>query len=200
MPHFNDSVLDTLWEKAAAAAEENDNQGVIFLLKSLADKGVWQALARIGELYETGGGNLEKNLDEAVKWYRKSVFDCDDPIAHLGLGRIYYDGAAGVVEDRSKAMYHFQKAYINKLPQAGIYLGIMAYFGIATEKDKNKAREYFQLAADNGYFLAYAYLARIEFASGYLYSAIKLALKSWKLMAQLTKADPHDPRLFGVKR
>src|SRR4051812_19213256 len=133
------SSLNPLWEKAEAAAEKGDNVGVIYLLKSLAEKGVWQTLARIGELYETGGGNLERNLDEAVKWYRRSVFECDDPVAHLGLGRIYFEAAAGVEQDYEKAVHHFQKAYINKLPSAGIYLGIMFYFGMGTHKDKAKA-------------------------------------------------------------
>jgi TPR repeat protein len=196
----SNSSLDPLWEKAEAAAEKGDNVGVIYLLKSLAEKGVWQALARIGELYETGGGNLERNLDEAVKWYRKSVFECDDPVAHLGLGRIYFEATADVEQDHEKAVHHFQKAYINRLPPAGIYLGIMFYFGIGTGKDKKKAREYFQFAADHEYFLAYGYLARMEFASGRVIRAIKLALKGWILMARLTKADPSDPRLLGVKR
>lgn len=194
-----DSAFKPLWEKANAAAEKGDNLGVVFLLESLADKGVWRALARIGELYEAGGGNLEKNLSNAVKWYRKSVFECDDPVAHLGLGRIYYEGVAGVQQDSSKALFHFQKAYINEMPQAGIYLGIIYYFGVGIEKDKLKAREYFKFAAENDYFLAYAYLARIEFSSGHTFSGIRLTLKSWMLMVRLTKVNPEDPRLLGVK-
>jgi TPR repeat protein len=201
MPNsFDDYTLDRLWQKAVTAAEEGDNLGVIFLLKSLADKGVWQALARIGELYEAGGGNLEKNLDEAAKWYRKAIFECDDPVAHLGLGRLYYDNALNFEQDRSKAWHHFQKAYINKLPQAGIYLGIMAYFAATTEEDKNKAQEYFKLAADADYFLAYSYLARIEFARGHIFKGMKLAIKSWLLMIRIAKEDPHDPRLLGIER
>lgn len=194
------SALDSIWRKAAEAAEIGDCAGVLFLLRSLAEKGAWQALARIGELYEAGGGNLEKNLTEAVKWYQKSIFECDDPVAHLGLGRIYFSGGDSISQNIEQAIFHFQKAYLNRMPQAGIYLGIAFYFGIGVERDPKEAREYFRMAADNDYFLAYAYLSRIEFTTGHFIRGAKLACKSWWIMARLIANDPDDPRLLGIER
>ena len=201
MCHFpHDRNTDPLWEEALTAAHQGNNKRVIVLLESLWDSGALQVAARIGELYEAGGGDLEKNALKAEEWYQKAIEKTDDSLAHLGLGRIYYDGTTEILQNRQRSAHHFLKAYSGNLPQAGLYLGIMAYFGVALEKDTEKAKEYFQSAAKDGFVLAFAYLARIEFLSGNLFKALKLAFASWKLMIRLLKADPQDPKLLGIKK
>lgn len=189
-----------IWEEALTAAHQGNNIKVIALLESLWDSGALQVAARIGELYEAGGGDLEKNAPKAEEWYQKAIEKTDDSLAHLGLGRIYYDGATGIIQDRQKSAHHFLKAYSDHLPQAGLYLGIMAYFGVALAKDTEKAKEYFQCAGKDGFVLAFAYLARIEFRSGNMLKSLKLAFASWKLMIRLLTADPHNPKLLGIRK
>jgi TPR repeat protein len=84
--------LDAGWEQADRAANAGDIAGVLFLLRSLVDKGVWAACARIGEIYERGGKGVPRDMEQAIRWYREAVFEADDPVAHLGLGRAYLYG------------------------------------------------------------------------------------------------------------
>jgi len=193
-----DDALEPLWQKVDEAAQIGDFVGVLFVLKTLADKGVWQAYARIGEIYETGGGNVVKDPEQALKWYRRAVYEGDDPIAHLGLGRAYYDGA-NVKRDFSQALTHFKKAFAAGLPQAGIYLGIMYYSGVAVDRDISKAKEYFEFAVSHEYFIAHFYLARIAFSKYKYVKGLVLCVKGWLLGARITKQDPGDPRLLGVE-
>ena len=197
-PSDADASQAPLWEKADEAAGRNDYAGVLFVLKSLAEKGVWQAYARIGELYEAGGGGVEKNLDAALSWYRRGVYEGDDPVAHIGMGRAYFNGT-GVERDASKALAHFQKADSANMPEASLYLGIIHYSEVGVDRDHQKARKYFEAAATAGYFLAYGYLARIAFGKWNLWKGIKYLVTGWLLMARISRMNPKDPRLLGIE-
>jgi hypothetical protein len=189
--------LDPLWRKAIEAAAQGDMPGVLFVWKSLAEKGVWQAYARIGEVYERGADGIEKDPSQAVSWYRKAVFEGDDPVAHIGLGRAYYNGS-GVERDYEAAFKHFQSAHNYKLPESGIHLGLMYYRGVIVQRDVSKAKELFGMAASADYPGAYACLARIAFFEGKLLAAMSLFLKAVVLGVKIAKQDPSDPRLLGI--
>lgn len=191
--------LGSLWVKADEAAKSGDYQGLLFALKRLADEGVWQAYARIGEVYEAGGGGVEADIAEALKWYRKAVFEGDDPVAHLGLGRAHYNGEFAD-RDFVRAFSHFQKAFAAKNPEAAIYLGIMYYFGVGVTRDIARAVEYFEFAASAGYFLAYGYLARIALAEGRMFRSAVFLIKGWLLMVRVSMKDPNDRKLLGIER
>jgi TPR repeat protein len=196
--------LDALTEQAELAIVEGDIPKLIVLYERMEQLGVWQVSARIGELYETGYKHgvhtFEKNLDEAVKWYRKSVFESDDPVAHLGLGRIYYEGSATVKKDILKAQAHLRKAYDNKLPQAGIYLGAMSMFGVGVEKNLADAEHFFSGAAAGGFPLAYQYLANIAASSGRFIRTIEMLVKGLILSFKLKIQDRNHPNLWKMPK
>lgn len=196
--------LDALTEQAELAIGKGDIQRLIVLYQRMEQLGVWQASARIGELYETGFGDgvhrFEKNLDEAVKWYRKSVFESDDPVAHLGLGRIYYEGSSTVKKDMLKAQVHLKKAYDNNLPQAGIYLGAMSMFGVGVEKNLADAERFFSTAATGGFPLAYRYLANIAASSGKFLRTIEMLGKELILSVRLKIQDRNHPNLWKIPK
>lgn len=193
----NQDPLEPLWNKAYEAAKKGDWPGVLYVWKALADKGVWQIYAGIGELYERGTKGVERDVEQALYWYRKAVFDGDDPVAHIGLGRAYYNGI-GVERDFASALKHFQAAYAYDRPEAGIYLGLMYYRGDVVQKNVPRAKEYFSVAATAEYPGAYAYLARIALLEGRLLTAARLFLKGTVLGVRIAKEDPHDPRLLGI--
>jgi len=193
--NLTDGMNDPLWRKAEDAASKHDFVGVLSILRELANIGVWQVCSRIGELYETGGGGVDIDFDSSIKWYRKSIFLGDDPRGHLGLGRGYYSGK-GVAQNRCLAFEHFQKAFNKGLSEAGVYLGLMYHLGLVVPANQTKARECFQVAALDGYCIAYEYMARIELRSLHLIKAFRLAFKSWALAARTHKADPYDRRLL----
>ncbi len=190
--------LSPLWSKAQKAADEGDIPGLLFVWKALAEKGVWQVYARIGEVFERGAPSVPRDIDEALSWYRKAVFEGDDPIGHVGLGRAYYRGI-GVPQDVVKAFKHFERAANTYgLPDAKIYLGLMYYRGVAVLKDVRRAERLFSEAAAAHYPVAYAYLARIALCRGRIIRAATLYLKGLRLGTTIAEKDPTDGRLLGL--
>jgi TPR repeat protein len=127
------------------------------------------------------------------------VFEADDPVAHVGLGRAYYLGF-GPPRDFGAALQHFEKAFAQGLPDAALYLGIMHYNGIGVTRDSARARSYFEFAAKAEYFYAYAKLARIAFDEGKMIHGVCWSLRGWYLGLRLWSEDRNDPRLLGVER
>jgi len=189
--------LEPLWKKAHEAADKGDMPGVLFVWKALAEKGVWQIYARIGWLYEDGAEGIEKNAEQAMYWYRKAVFEGDDPLGHVGLGRAHYDGS-GVSQDYSLAFHHFQKAYAQGLPEAGIYLGIMYHAGLGTVRDMGRAEACYRLAASADYYYAYIKLARLAFDQKKFIAGFKFWVKGILLGLRLARSNTADPRLLGI--
>jgi TPR repeat protein len=187
--------LAPLWKKAYEAEINGDMPGILFIWKALAEQGVWQLLARIGELYERGAIGVEPNTEQAINWYRRAVYECDDPIGHLGLGRAYYTGI-GIQQDFQVALSHFKKAHTLGLPDAAVYLGLMFLRGHGVVRDLGQAEAHFRFAADQSYFVAYYLLARIAFKRGNLVKAAKLFVRGWSLARRILKSEPSDSRLL----
>jgi TPR repeat protein len=199
-----DADLETLVINAERAVKQGNIQELIDIYQQMDKLGAWRATARIGELYETGFANadkvFEKNLDEAAKWYRKSIFESDDPIAHLGLGRIYYDGSTFIDRNIHLARLHLQKAFNNELPQAGVYLGIMSMFGEGVEVNILDAEKFFLKAANSGFPIAYRYLANIAAKSGNFFRASGMIIREFILIVRLKFQDRNHPNLWRISR
>ena len=134
-----------------------------------------------------------KDSQQALKWYRKAIFECDDPEAHVGIGRLYYQGN-GVQKSIATACEHWKKVYAKNSPNSGLYLG-NAYI----KKDVDRAKIYLEYAAKNEYFLAFGKLARIAFDEGRYIKGIKLLVKGFMLGRRLLKISPTDSRLLGIE-
>jgi len=196
--------IDALVVDAETSLEAGDIDRVIAIYKKLAAYGVPHVSARIGELYETGYKHnsyiLEKNTELAVEWYSRAIIESNDPLAHLGLGRIYYEGDLKPQSDLSSARKHLQFAYDNNLGQAGIYLGLMSMFGNGVEKNLSDAEEYFLRAASAGFPLAYRYLANIAAHSGRLFRTIEMLLKEAFFTIKLKIMDRDHPNLWTLPK
>jgi len=193
----NQGPYSSILNKALEASAKKDFAGVLYTWRALAENGVLEIYARIGELYERGEKGVPKDIEEALRWYRKAVFELDDPIAHVGLGRIYFTGI-DVERDIPLALKHFEKAYSRRLPEAAICLGIIYYNGIGIEKDINRAENYFKVAAEENYLFAISKLARISFDKKNYIKGTLLLLKSVILAERIARRDPDDLRLFGI--
>lgn len=187
--------LAPLWKKAQEAEANGDMPGILFVWKALAERGVWQLLARIGEIYERGAEGVEPNIEQALSWYRKAVYECDDPLGHLGLGRARYAGM-GAPQDFGEALSHFRKAHSLGLPDAAVYLGLIFLRGHGVKRDLDQAETYFRHAADQSFFVAYHFLANIAFRKGRLIKAAKLFFQGWSLARRIMKTEPSDSRLL----
>lgn len=192
--------LELLWRKVDIAVANADHQKVVQLLKRLVKMGVWQAAARVGEIYELGATDVDVNLNEAVTWYRRAVFECDDPIAHLGLGRIYFEGGLTIEKDIAKTREHLIKAYERNIPEAGIFLGLMCIAGLGYERNVVDAERFFLVAARAGFPVAYHYLADLARSSGRIRLTIGMLVKGFFLEIRLKIQDRNHPNLWRLPK
>jgi TPR repeat protein len=193
--------LELTWQQAEIAAADGDHRTLLHLWKRLDQLGIWRATARIGELYELGTTEgIDKNVAEAIIWYRKAVFSGDDPVAHLGLGRIYFSGCDAAGVDLTKSRTHLLKAFEGGLPQAGVYLGQMSMFGMSAPMDAEEAFRFFMAAADGRFPIAYRYLAALEAQRGRLRQALRMRALGKILEIRLMLEDwNHQARAGGTR-
>ena len=81
-------------EKGLQAFEDKNYGETLTLLKPIAEKGHSEAQCIIGNLYHLGLG-VERNIQEAIKWYRKSAQQ-GYSIAENNLNTIYVMGEEGI--------------------------------------------------------------------------------------------------------
>jgi hypothetical protein len=70
-------------------------------LRQRAEAGDVSAQFQLGFLYEHGGGGLERNASEALKWYGKAA-DQGDATARFSIAYMYFEGS-GIRKDYAEA-------------------------------------------------------------------------------------------------
>lgn len=200
--------INNTWEIASESFRLGDRKRALAEFLEAAERGEWVAYSEIGHLYEMGGGGVERNLDKAVSWYRKSVFEADDPHAHLGLARLHFKGE-GVERDYEKSVFHARKALAASGPvRLNERYRVMAYVMLATiygeglikPKNREKAKALLSEAAQEGYVWPVYLLANMELKACRLLSWFTLRMKAANLVVKLSKIDPEDPRLEGCPK
>ena len=119
-------------------------------LKIGAAKGNSDAQCNLGYMYEEGLG-VTKNMPEAIKWYEKSEAQ-GNIYAQGSLAKLYFYGI-GVPKDTKRGIALIEKAASSgdamSQSDAGYYLS-----EDSPEQDYNKAFEWTQKAANQGYAIA----------------------------------------------
>ena len=98
-------VVLSLLPVYSASAKDRAN------IEALTEKALYgdaKAQNKLGLMYERGEGGLNKNYDEAVKWYRLAA-EQGNVLALRNLGRMYANGH-GVVRNEEKARRLFREA------------------------------------------------------------------------------------------
>ena len=132
--------------------------------RKASDKDNGAAQYRIGTMYENGIG-VERNQDEALKWYEKAAENCDenaekrlyqidlaaaqrgDAEAQYRLGEKYSCGQ-GVEEDDKLAVKWYRKAAEQGSAEAQKELGDMYRYGFGVEEDYKEAVKWYRKAAE----------------------------------------------------
>jgi TPR repeat protein len=196
-------IREALIEQAELAALSGNIPKVISLYQELLDLGLLVVSARIGEFYELGfreGEHVfERDWDEATKWYSRAIAETDDPLAHLGLGRMFYYGGKNVEKDIARARSHFIKAYQGEFLDAGIYLGYMSMHGIGVERNIDEAKKYLTAAAVGGVPVGFRYLAYVAACSGRFLQMIVLAFKGLSMYVQQKYRDRNELKGLTAK-
>lgn len=127
-------------------------------LEALADRGSAASMAYLGEAYQTGNC-VDRNFSKSEYWYIRAS-ESGSVIASYLLGRIYLEKG-----EYTKAEKVFQlgqsKGYMPSIHQ----LGRMHWKALGVPKDLNKARRYFEDAANAGYVFARRDLAFLLMSS-----------------------------------
>lgn len=192
--------LDDRWRRAMAAWESGDLDSALFLYRSLVEDGERYAMVEVGRIYEVGGNGVGQNLDEAAKWYRRAVYEVDDPKAHLSLARLQFNKA--LAEDSSWEAFekHGRAALAKGESEAALLLGIALDDGRFGSRDIEKAKAYYRLAAEAGYLFARRRLEALKLYSGEVLSGLLGLLRVTREIFSVATENPNDRRLEGLKR
>ncbi len=127
-----------------------------------ADLGSYRAQFNIGYAYLTGNG-VEKDINKAVSYLEKSA-EHNYPNALYNLARCYKNGV-GVVQDINKYFDLLSKAAKQKHNWSLYEMGHLyehGYAPLGIEKDLEKAKSYYQQAAENKFNKAEVALQELE--------------------------------------
>lgn len=183
---------DPEWEKAAEAVRRGDMQGALFIFRKIARDGYWAAYLEIGNIYEIGGDGVERNLDEAVAWYWKSIEHMDEPKAHLALARVYMRRK---VSDEELRLAHYHLSLLPDEPGALFGLGMLYDFGWGVDQDRRLAIEYYQKALNQGHVMAMRRYSILMIKSGRLLKGISAWLRSTIELTKILSTNPGDSRI-----
>ena len=117
-------------------------------LKRAAEQGDTSAQFNLALCYEDGKG-VEKNAEEAVKWYKKAA-EQGLAEAQVNLGFCYAEGR-GVEKNEAEALNCFKKAAEQGHSAGQFNIALCYYRGTGATQDKIKAYAWFALAKKNEY-------------------------------------------------
>jgi len=116
----------------------------------------------IGLMYHLGRG-VDKNLETAYNWYKRSMIDGHPPALN-NIGMMYLNGEY-VVQHRETAFRLFKKASTTHA-QAMDNLAQCYENGWGTDRQIKRATNMYQLAGENGYVLGWYHLGKL-YEKGY---------------------------------
>ena len=125
-------------------------------LKQKAEQGDADAQNNLGYCYAKGDG-VEKDLREAVKWYRKSA-EQGDADAQYNLALCYHKGY-GAEKDLREAVKWYRKSAEQGDALAQYNLGLCYFNGDGVEKDLREAVKWLCKSAEQGHVKAQYFLA-----------------------------------------
>ena len=113
-----------------------------------ANKGHIESQVFVGWLYLKGEKDIERNLEESIKWL-KIAAKSGSSSGHYLLGISYY-----YLLNYDEALAEFISASKLNYFAADYQIGKMYYFGIGVQKDIEKSYQYFLTAKKQGHLFA----------------------------------------------
>jgi len=203
---FRGGDTGSSWDAAEAALARQDGSTALNIFSNLAEKGEWLAYVEVGNLLELAPPGVQRDIDGAMRWYRKAIFESDDPNAHFALARLYWNGT-DIPTDYVKAHQHAQKALAARepyrlaehyRPMAYVMLGSMYSNGLGVIADIEKARAVLREGAGEGFVWPIFELSKLELKCWHIFESIRLRFRASRIAGQLLATDPNDVRLVGA--
>ena len=121
-----------------------DKKKAFFWYESAAQKEHINAMVDVAAFY-LFGYEVDRNIDEAVKWYKKAA-KLNSPLAYHNLGYLCFQDS----ELHDTAIDYFKKATELGYAESAYMLGIMFLYGYGTEKNPKEALDCFVSSFDLG--------------------------------------------------
>lgn len=129
-------------------------------LRTRASGGDARSQFLLGLAYENGYGGISKDLDEALRWFKRAA-EQRIGLAQAWVGDFYYEGTGRPVNFR-EAWNWYRLSSDNGYPWASVMIGYLYLAGQDVARDYSAARRSFQLAANRGDKLASKIMADLE--------------------------------------
>jgi len=150
-------------------------------LTKLATQNDMKAQFQLGIRYDNGI-DVDKNTEEAMKWYRKSAVNGYATAQYL-LGYLNYRGES-IEQDKQEAIKWFELASEQGDADAQYYLGWMFENDDSLNHNVSKAFKYYKLAADQGHAWAQYFLGRMYENAINVEHSNQIAIKWYKRSAE----------------
>ena len=169
-------ALATVLEGAFGYPKPDQKEAVQWYRRA-ADRNVPEAQTALADRLMQGAG-VEKNLEEAAKFYRAAADKL--PIAAAHLGDLYCFGV-GVKEDTAECAKWYRKAAEAGIAHAASALGGMYAMGNGVAKNDAEANKWLLVGAEGGdvlgqYGLAAAYRTGAGFKQDYVQAYVWLSV------------------------
>lgn len=189
------ATVDSKLQKAIDNFDVNNAGASLSEFLTLLDEGYDLAYSFLGNIYEFGGANLDKDYIKARFYYEQCVERRGSVSAYLGLTRIYFYGL-GVERDCCKAL-EYSKVISEELddPFAHYFLGRIFMDGCCDGKDIVKAKVFFKKSWGLGYVMGLSYLGIAEQQSGNFILGMYYRFKAGVLALRIIAKDPNDIRV-----
>lgn len=159
--------------------EENNNNKAFFYFNKAYKLGISDAAGNLALCYEMGWG-VQKNYRKAVEILEDNLDE--HPEYYVQLGKIFFPLNTGY-QNYTRAAQYFQKAVEHEYVEGYFMLGICYSEGYGVPKNKEKAKELLQVAADNGHTDAQEYLNDMAKKEGYVDTAKKVGKTALGLLS-----------------
>lgn len=126
---------DELYAQGMDFYSQKDYLSAYPCLLQAAGYGHGKARMYIGSMFHLGYG-VDKDMEEAINWYKLADEENNNDIAQYNLGFIYYKGE-GVDKNEDLAMHYFKKASMNGNTMAQQALESLEQVRLANERRKN---------------------------------------------------------------
>lgn len=193
--------VEQAWSDGTERAKAGDYATALDAFIRCAETGhLVGASFAVGHFYERGPDGVPKDLMKAERWYRRAIAEDNSNDARFHLAKIilaqHRDGKSTVDRERSdEAVALLRELAGEGDPYALLYLGMLAFDGIAVPRSLDDAERLFSGAADQGFVVALIQLSRVAFAKGERFRAIRLRIRATARVLALFVREPNDKRL-----
>jgi hypothetical protein len=120
-----------------------------YFLHSIALKPSSEAFLSLGQIYELGGFNLNRDVSKAIYYFQQAV-NQEVAFANFELGRLYFQGLPDSLKNESKGISLLEVAGNRDVPEAQWLLGSIYAKGYSSiPRDMPKAKTWFKKYKEN---------------------------------------------------